>query len=350
MATNELHRYEKINVVQSPLDPFDDVVCWVKGLTSAKYVEELLKSKHSLQGPIGVRQRSQIVAGLVQLACKYFDQAQNGPQDVSFLPLYYALLNLSKAYIAIGPYSNELSQNRKHGATYEPEKNVRTLDNDYIKLRSMGAIPLLYRTLVGEDLFENVREPLTIKMRDIYPYIPSISAEYKTATGNESRLIPFRIWIAEKQGKEMVVARITEGYEQEMDKVKIAWLQGFNGLRREDAKQPNLVSELYDKGNMQSLRSCLRPAMLYGALYIQGGSIQYVPWSRGKLLLPEELPLICAFYHMSSVVRYNPDALSKLMDSKYWPVLLALRRHGVYRFTLLFWSFVTQCCTYILPG
>jgi len=78
--------------------------------------------------------------------------------------------------------------------------------------------------------------------------------------------------------------------------------------------------------------------------------VDHVPLSNCELLLPEELPLIIAFYHMSMVVRYNPDALRELSNSQFWPVLLVLRRHGIYRFLLLFYSFVTQCCWQIANG
>ena len=88
--------------------------------------------------------------------------------------------------------------------------------------------------------------------------------------------------------------------------------------------------------------------MLYGAVDELGVGYQLVPVAGGKLLLPEELPLICAFYHMSSVVRYDPDTLTKLMGSRCWPMLLALRKHGTYRFLLLFWSFAMQCSSYIM--
>jgi len=256
------------------------VVCWVSGLTSIKYIEDLLLSKHNISVSISLRKRCSIVAGLVKLACEYLEQAQKGPQDVSFLPLYYALLNLSKAYIVIGPYYNELSQNRKHGASYDTEKKARTLENDYIKLRAKGSIPLLYRTLVGEYMLKNVNEEKILKMRDVYPYIYVISAEYETATGNQPKLIPFTIWIAEEQSKKRVKAKIHESY-QNIEKVKVKWLQGFNGLYKEKDKENIFISDLYDKEDIQSIRSCIRPAMLYGGIDDRGFGIQYIP-SSGK--------------------------------------------------------------------
>ena len=352
MHANEVHRYETTHLVTSLLDPLKDVVCWVKGLTSTKYVEELLESKHNLLGSTSVRERSKTIASFVHLGCEYLEQAEKGPPEISFLPLYYALLNLSKAYIAAGPYYPEISKNRKHGASYAPETNARNLDNDTIRILPQGTIPLLYRTLVGEDIFLNTPTPLILTMKDIYPYILGISAEYKMATGNEPKLIPFRILIAEgENNKRRITAQALRGYEPTLDKINITHLQGFNGLHREGTNKRILVSDWYEAENRDSLMSCLRPAMLYGQLLSAETVIQYVPLcSKRRLLMPEELPLLYVFFHMSNVVRYKPEMLTKLMDSKYLPVLLALRRHGIYRFLLLFWSFFNQCCTYIVPA
>jgi len=351
MYEKEIHRYNNLNLVTSLLDPLEDVKCWVKGLTSTKYVEELLESRHTLAGSASVRERSNIIARFVNLGCKYLEQAEKGPPEISFLPLYYALLNLSKAYITAGPCWTEISKNRKHGASYDPETNARTLDNDSIKLHPQGVIPLLYKTLVGEDMFNNGKSRLILRMKDIYPYIFNISAEYKMATGNDSKLIPFRIGITKRgDNKRRITAEVIEGDKTALEKIDIKHLQGFNSLYREGQNKHLLVSDWCEEGNTDSLMSYLRRATFYGYLLPPQTVIQFIPvCSKRKPLMPEELPLLCAFYHMSNVVRYKPEMLATLMDSKYLPVLLALRRHGIYRFLLLFWSFFNQCCTYITP-
>ncbi|MDP2951759.1 MAG: hypothetical protein Q8O76_00395, partial [Chloroflexota bacterium] len=170
------------------------------------------------------------------------------------------------------------------------------------------------------------------------------------ATGNKPRLVPFQINIEEHEGKQRIVAQYLGTEGGEFSKVDVATLQAFRGLHREAESAARLVSEWHPKEDTASLQACLRPPMLYEEIDQLVGSYHFVPSSGGKLLLPEELPLLCAFYHMSNVVRYDPDTLIRLMDSKYWPVLLALRRHGTYRFLLLFWSFVNQCSTSISGG
>lgn len=345
----EVHRYPRSEVVYSKLNPLEDVMGWVEGLASPKYVKEVLVSNHSYPSLPDVRQRSEIIANFVSVACKYLEQADKGPKEVSFLPLYYACLNIAKAYIAMGPHLADLSQSRRHGASYDANRNFESLESDFICLQENGTIPLFYRTLVGEDMFRRVRPPITLRMRDIYPYIFNVGGEYGMARGSKSRLILFTIGVVDKAEKQRVVAEFIGEDTSAFGKIRTGTLQGFARLRRQTKGRTSLVSKWYAKDDLASLRACLRPAMLYGMVQDRRVN-QLVPWSSRKLLLPEELPLICAFFHMSNIVRYNPSGLRKLMDSKYWPVLLALRKHGLYRFLLLFWSFAQQCCTHIMTG
>jgi hypothetical protein len=60
------------------------------------------------------------------------------------------------------------------------------------------------------------------------------------------------------------------------------------------------------------------------------------------MYLPEELPIAIALFHISSVVRYKPEFFARIRNSKYWPVVGAARQHILYKFLLLFSSFVRQ--------
>lgn len=341
----DINRYKEVSMLYSSLNPLEDVFSWIEGLTSVNYVKDLLKSKHTLTSNLNVSQCSKSITKLVSIACKYFEQANKGPEEVSFLPLYYGCLNLLKSYIIISPYAADLSTQPYHGASYEQRRDFTSLDDEVIKLQRQGTIPLFYRTVTGEDMFQHTDPPLKLKMSAVYPYITDISAEYKMATGKKEKLIPFYIYIQEKGEKHRIRAQREVG---KLPNIKLNTLQAFKRLRRETKGSNTFVSKWYTRGDTESPMTCIRPALLYSrGLSSDGKSYSCVPSSDGTLLLPEELPLICAFYHMSSVVRYNPEGLYKLMDSKYWPLVLVLRRHGLYRLLLLFWSFINQCCTHI---
>ena len=57
---------------------------------------------------------------------------------------------------------------------------------------------------------------------------------------------------------------------------------------------------------------------------------------------PEEIPIWLLFFYLSSIVRYKPELVERLRDSKYWPVLSTARLHVFLDFLLAFWSFVHQ--------
>lgn len=344
----QIYRYPETTDVTSSLSPLDDMLCWVEGLTSAKYVKDLLLSKHNLTGNLSITERSDYVSKSVGVACQYLEQAQKGPKEVSFLPLYYAILNLLKSYIVIGPYGHQLNSNRWHGASYNPNNNFQSLDDEEITIQKNGAIQLFYHTVVGQSIFNKIKHPLTLKMRDIYPYIVDISAEYAMVTGRNRRLVPFHVNTVENSGKIRIEANCISINEKELSAVPIHTLQAFNGLRREKKGGTKLVSKRYSTNNITFTKRHLRSAMLYTRKVGQlSPPFSYIPSSKAKLYLPEELPILLAFFHMSSIVRYNPDGFKKLMNSEYLPVLLVLRRHGLYRFLTLFWSFINQSCTFI---
>jgi len=84
-------------------------------------------------------------------------------------------------------------------------------------------------------------------------------------------------------------------------------------------------------------RSMLHTYLLYG------GESTYTPLASSlPILLPEEVPIWIAFFHMSSIVRYRPEYLAKLFDDKSWPVLHGLSRHGIFRYLNLTLNFAHQ--------
>jgi len=344
-------RYKDTNVVCSRLNHLVDVRCWIEGLTSANYVRKILQSRHRITGSMNPASKSKVISNFVNIACKYLEQAENGPVEVSFLPIYYALLNLSKVYVLIGPYCDELARNRRHGASYNPDKPMLLLHRDYINLHAKGAIPLFYKTLVNEAIPTGTSTHQPVYMCDVYPYIVDVEVEYRMATKQVSRVIAFQVAVNEKtQGKLRMEAISLPETKKEASKVKISALQGLKGLQRTKKGSSHLISKLYTNVDVGNIRQAhLRPSMLYSrySSNIPDGFV-YIPVSDGRLLLPEELPILLAYYHIAYIVRYEPDYLKKLINSEVWPLLLVLRRHALFRFLLLSWSFINQCDTHIL--
>ena len=91
------------------------------------------------------------------------------------------------------------------------------------------------------------------------------------------------------------------------------------------------------------VRACVRPALLYSD--ISGNPL--TPSSSKPLLLPQELPIALAFFHLSSIVRYKPEFVARLRDSRFWPVVSTTQYHGMLHFVRLLWSFVHQTDLFI---
>lgn len=137
------------------------------------------------------KNRQPSVAAHVRAARAFLDQAQSGPELVSFLPAYCAMLNLAKVCILFSSKHAELPPNRWHGASYDGYgKASHSLVTETVTLRSAGAIPLFYSAITGRT----VRDKTRIAMRDVYPYISGIGAEWLEASGDPWKLRAIRFF------------------------------------------------------------------------------------------------------------------------------------------------------------
>ena len=99
------------------------------------------------------------------------------PESVSFLPWYYAFLNLAKVYVILGPLYGKLSAQRRPGFGYNPNREVGDMslmeDPKYLQRRNgdpIGAIPLFYQTIIGAEFPADL---CTLKMKDLFLYTPA---------------------------------------------------------------------------------------------------------------------------------------------------------------------------------
>ena len=132
----QLFRYDDLQLITTSRDPLLGVLAWVKGVRSRSYLEGLIHDKHGSALPAGVtvRQQADTARSHITLACDYLEQALGGYGSVSFLPLYYGLLNLAKTYVILGPYASLLDSQRTHGAQFDPNIRPGGLLDDEIEV------------------------------------------------------------------------------------------------------------------------------------------------------------------------------------------------------------------------
>jgi hypothetical protein len=338
-----LTRYPREQKLLTDLDPLADAANLIEALTSTEYVIDVLRSRRGLAVSDALA-RAAVIVPHVRAALDYIDQASSGPRNVAFLPIYYAMLNLAKANIIAGPKHADLPANRWHGAQYRGyAKRSRSILTEEVTLKRGGAIPLLYETLTatrfpGEQV---------IRMQDIYPYITDVGGEFHLAASRPARLAALQLSVAKPDdGRSVPIIDFTPivpGRDVKRRDLRLI----INGFTEDKNVKRRLVGRPTAKEiqTFERYRSRLRTFLLYNS-----GGVMVTPLSSGRLLLPEELPIIVAFFHLSSVVRYKPEFMARLRDSRFWPMLNAARRHCLLKYILLSWSQFHQTSLSFAPA
>ncbi len=246
------------------------------------------------------------------------------------------MLNLLKVYVLFGPYNALLPSNRWHGASYDGyAKNSQTLLTERITLHPGGTIPLFYQTITGN----RISRKMSARLSDIYPFLLGVGAEYRLATGRPPQIATLHFYLVQ-MGKcsHLCVSAVPPPGTTISGANQLKPLIGFK-------KNPegHFISGPITKS--RPLRSHLRAFLL--CQHVDGTSAARI--SGSHFFSPEELPIVLAFFHMSSVVRYKPEFLARLKDSKYWPLLSTVRRYSLLQFLMGFWSFTHNQTLMINP-
>lgn len=319
-----------------------------------EYVSDLLVEKRRMLKADATR-AGRSIAAHADLAISFLEQAFAGREELSFLPIYYALANLSKALIVADGRIEELRRQRYHGASWSGiTTRSHDLNTDHITLMSDGTIPLLYQTLTGE-MWSSTRQMKNgnwvptkrrkVFMRNVYPYILSIGYEYHHTYGGDTRILPIGV-IARRFATDKV--RIEVKVPAGLPKSDFRILSGlqFDGEKYVSHGMHEIDLEAAATGLARSIRRfLLYDAYTWGRLGETQRAIRLVtftPVCNSTLLLPEELPILLAYFHLSNVVRYDPERLLRLFDSHAAGLLHTFVRQGVFRFLVLFWSNLMQ--------
>ena len=317
-----IQRYDKIRQVMSNLDPLEDTLGFVQAMQAEDYTTEVLRSVHGLNDRTAVARARQITTH-IRAILSFVDQARGSDRAYAFLPAYYAILNMLKIGILAGPHGDELQRQRWHGATYAlTQRNRKTPLHEKVTVKQGGAIPLYYKTITGTAIQSDV----SLSLADVYPYIIDIGAEMALVSGLTNRVAKF-----ECHGQRVVLTPIYPG-----PVVKLQTAPVFKTGWKKKKGRPEFTTPACPPGvdGRIHVRQSLRRYLLYYPIR----DIVVTPLCARRLHFPEELPIALAFFHMSNVVRYNPEYLSHLQDSRFWSVLITLQRHSLLKSLILLWS------------
>ena len=341
-------RYDEISTVSTPLNPIDDLMSWISGLASVGYTSDILKTVHKMAIRAQITSGARLISVHAGNTIGFLDQAFSGPPDVSFLPFYYAILNLSKIYIIASGRANDLLHNRHHGASYDVSKSRKGLLTDEIILRGGGVFPLFYQVLTHQA-WRWSNKP--IRLADVYPFIPGISFEYNQAFGLQSRVQSITLRLNGNPSSGFTLVGELLALESGLHPLahNRRYLKIFTGLRSQSNQPKRFASDKImvstDAEARARLLSHTKRHLLYNIVRdtpFRQLAGTYTPLSASHIEMAEEIPIWLAFFHLSNVVRYKPDALAQIKDSAAWPMLLCLQKHALLRFLVVFWSFMQQ--------
>lgn len=329
-------RYAARGGFMSARDPFDDLVLHIEFLGAKDYVVELMTTTHSIR-EADATARAPRVRAHARLALLYLNQANAGPVEVSFVSGYYAILQLLKIYILFSDLHNQLPAQRHHGASYDPTGPFdRPFPEETVTLRQAGALQLFYRALTGRSIPANT----IVAMGDVYPYMQDVSTEWEYS-GGSSRICTLEPEVIYLPNQE-VRARWRVAGPGVAEAAPQSHLPVLGTLEVDPAQQGLVFRSTGPIPTEPDAGAHLGGTLDRRYLYFpnQGKTISAV--MSGALLMPEEFPIVLAFFHLGSVSRYHPEYLERLRDTRYWPVVAALRAHSMFKFLLLFWSYLRQ--------
>lgn len=332
-----IYRYKRYSEVSTRIDPLEDLASQLLFFRSEDFTVNLLHSHHGIT-KTDAKHKHKKISAHANAAFQYVEASVQGPKEVSFLPLYYAVLNITKLYILLAHPFPKLRSNRRHGASYEAHgKDSHSLLTDRIILRSNGVIPLFYKTITNTSLPDNY----SIDMREIYPFLLDINYEWSLAT---DEALPFALvgFSIDRNDSGLIRLRAHINSSEGGDAINARQLHLIRDMRRRPNRPHQYIAK-YEGTTGRSISDYVNTKinrfMIYGR--IRDKRI-FSPISGKQVMMFEELPILLSYFHIGSVCRYKPDFFDKILNSKFGPVVISARTNLLLRYLTLFWSFAQQ--------
>lgn len=344
---NSLLRHNESTEIGSDLDPIVDIINFISSFKSIGYTSDILKEIHGFTNSSEIKKTSKLISLHITNSERLANQAFKSSPETSFLPLYYSTLNLIKVHLLIKNRRVDLAKNRWHGAVYKEQEMSKQFLNEKIIIKSNGTIPLYYNTLSKKSI---PKKGFTVTLKELYHNISAISAEYTMITKQKVGFMTHvNQFIEDKTNGHYLKIRI--GSEHLASNAPAARsIKAYSGLKRiKNADGTYHYETEKIKGNFEDAKKKISEKVkryLLSDKAIKGFNTTWysnTPISGRTHVFNEEMSIMLAYFHLSNVIRYNPEHLYKLMDSKYWPIILGLRMHGFLTFEkLMYGNFIKK--------
>ena len=277
--------------------------------------------------------------GFIRQAKNYYYGAQALHYRSSSLLYYYCLLNLTKAYLILHRPSKLVDTEIGHGLKFDVKDN-RAFSKQQIKLRGDGVFSVFYELETGTNLQKDT--PLNIS--NLFSYCFEISGQYELGGFGISKVIPcFSGYAINNEDKKcwavIGIRRFEqiEPYKYELKCLKRtfeeihlprnnsrelfqihAWEHQYYKFFQNKKPKPWIEGKYLPlKKINEEIMSAFENSFCVNYYPSNYDFVISLPLSpRNKIQMNEELAIFCIYYYLGNLVRYKPEYLEKLLNTK----------------------------------
>ena len=244
------------------------------------------------------------------------------------LPAYYFVLNLTKAFLTAVEPETTASDKIRHGTSDEFKRTQRYhIQQERIAVQPNG----VFRLLAGQTGANYCYPPKHIlRLLDLLSYLPEAVDLYADAMDRAPKLLPInscKLLFADKKGwlrveidKDTLRQRQI-GHEKVLERCSI-FGRAFRLVQSDQRTASYESIETVPYGNSpkeaaSGLCTLYDQALIASNRTLRGPQ-RYLVVSARPNLLSHEAVAFAVFHHLSNMVRYRPQDVEKLKDTKYF--------------------------------
>lgn len=334
----KLSKNPKIEKVRTREGVDDELWCFLEYYSEIKEVGiNFIKEKGIKRYPT-YEKAFYMFQGFIRQARNYYNAAKALHYRSSSLLYYYSFLNLVKAYLILNTPDKIIGKKIFHGLSFI--KDNLKFSKQRIKVSRNGVFPIFHKSDTGNSLPNNT----TLNIVNLFSYCHEIGYQYQSGKFGLSKIIPcycaLAINNALKNSWTIVaiqffdriipyksIIKCFEEYFEEIDFSKdisgeIFQIQGWNHgkYRYYQSKNPKPLKpdgKSFQIEIPEELKLALNKVFngnYYPDDYDFVISLPYLP--NKQLQMNEPLAIYSIMFYLGSLVRYKPEYLEKLLQTK----------------------------------
>ncbi len=312
-------------------------VTWtsIRHLCASEIAHRTLKDIHGITDR---KTRAIIIANIklyIIQAFEFYTSASNVDSNTSPLFYYYSFMNLAKALCEIKHADfRKMDESYRHGLSWRPNSmgQLVQMQNESVTISTRGIWHVLSEILTGKPC--TAQNPTNFMIKDLFSLCPEINTEFERAYYQESRLIVLeKLGFLYRESSEIWLKLSL--FKQTLKEQKLTIPQflelisntNYKFIRVQDERPEYFTFEsktikTVPPQNSGFWYALLIPEIRKMNLFVhpEVESMEYfVPiQNRLPIQLHQLVLLYTIVFWLGSLVRYDPQSVSYLQDSRYW--------------------------------